>query len=911
MKYFLAGLIFLTCLSASPSENYQDAVAILDSALAEMYMQPSDIWLPWDSVTDDAHRLPLIKELFDTPLQSVDVTREWALASQSDMNGLLRQIAWELSARRDSSLFLSQSEALNQAGDKFKRSVRKHLPDQIRRIANAVALTGEQLNAAVASLDTADFNLVYQQVDSLLMMSEESGDLSIWELKEREIEGRAESKAIYSSAANIDLEPLFHPALDLYDFIAGILDSLTVPDEVRSQSFKTELGNIFIGGTGNDVYREDYAVIIDFGGDDTYLFPEITKDDAAAKPVRCLIDIDGNDRYLGSSYSLAGAVFGVSLLFDRSGNDLYSSDDFSQGSALFGLAVLEDFQGHDSYTSGLCTQGSAAFGIGILIDHQGTDFYQSNAQAQGFGFTRGFGGLIDIQGNDVYVTTSPYQDFLRYESHFVAFTQGAGLGHRPIASGGFGMLFDHHGNDVYQSDIYGQATAYWYALGAIWDHQGDDRYVAFQYAQGAGVHMAHGVLLDDSGNDHYFSHGVSQGCGHDIATGLLFDMAGDDDYTAESLSMGGGNADAISILVDKTGDDTYMARQLSSMMGYSDFRRDYGMIGVFADGGGKDQYGSLDRNDEISTKSTFGVFSDFSLFPKIETASDEPLLTPPDSLKIPLASTVDSLFIQASTAPQKFQYNVKPARELIIEQGANALEFLASKLNTESARERHALVDILKKMLDGPDSLACRKMLVDSLLSADNSSVGMAAKVTGDKRVTDAVPNLTKILSHSDWRMRAMAALYLGKIGKDSSVNTLLPLLSDSHIHVRMRAAYSVGRIQPDSISSFVPLVFSDSSQLVRNSYIQGLIRSKKDIPMSAVVRILSRTAGTEKNMLLDLLPHTAESEEAGEILREFLKYQPPELTKTVHDLLTGSRNEFWKEQAGSLLREPEQPAAD
>lgn len=129
------------------------------------------------------------------------------------------------------------------------------------------------------------------------------------------------------------------------------------------------------------------------------------------------------------------------------------------------------------------------------------------------------------------------------------------------------------------------------------------------------------------------------------------------------------------------------------------FRRNYGMIGVFADGGGEGLLWRDYRNNVTAKKSTFGIFADVELNKKVDLSKNEPALTPPDSLKEPLRSTIDSLFIQASAAPQKYQYNVEPARNLIVGMGAEALPFLAEKLATESPRERLALDVILPRFL--------------------------------------------------------------------------------------------------------------------------------------------------------------------------------------------------------------------
>lgn len=101
-------------------------------------------------------------------------------------------------------------------------------------------------------------------------------------------------------------------------------------------------------------------------------------------------------------------------------------------------------------------------------------------------------------------------------------------------------------------------------------------------------------------------------------------------------------------------------------MGFSDFRRDYGMIEIFLDLEGKDFYGSVrGKNDSLWNGSYYGVGYDGenlrpstappSVEKKIEKSNEEVLKE--------LSSDIPTLFIQASAAPQKYQYLVEPARK--------------------------------------------------------------------------------------------------------------------------------------------------------------------------------------------------------------------------------------------------------
>lgn len=66
------------------------------------------------------------------------------------------------------------------------------------------------------------------------------------------------------------------------------------------------------------------------------------------------------------------------------------------------------------------------------------------------------------------------------------------------ASGGIGLLAEHGGGDHYVSDVYGQGSAYWYAIGVLLDRGGRDFYQVYNYGQGEGATAATGGRLRGS-----------------------------------------------------------------------------------------------------------------------------------------------------------------------------------------------------------------------------------------------------------------------------------------------------------------------------------------------------------------------------------------------------------------------------
>jgi len=813
----------------------QKTYQLLDTSLIRLKMQRKDLFMNWDAVSVDKHRSLMQKRLFEKPMDMGDIVYNhaqlfsdysasnadtWFSLMLKDAGGTQYDATYlldNISATKLDGILGLGLDTISNLTTAFV--IRQYIGPLISAIQNVQKSRAELLK------DT----LLVSQADSIIMVSKEGESANVYELKAAEIQGQLVSKQFYNEAESP--KTIISNGLSLARTYEGLIQISKGMHEVYRNSLepiniKTKYGMIAIGSIGNDMYQGDYIFILDPGGDDIYI-PISGKSQALTKPIQCIIDLGGNDKYLGGDFTIASGLFGIGLLYDVQGDDLYHSQNFSQASGIFGIGYLHDYDGNDTYRAGSNTQGMGSFGIGLLIDDAGNDAYTIDAHGQAFAATQGMGILADRAGNDTYVCASPFQDFLRYDAHYESFAQGAALGYRPIASGGFALLMDLRGNDTYIADIYAQGTGYWYGFGALYDADGEDKYQAYQYAQGSGVHLAQGLLWDKQGDDIYVSHGVSQGCGHDIASGILVDEAGNDNYQAESLSLGAGNANAISIFLDLTGSDSYIAKNTSNTMGYSDFRRNYGMIGIFADGNGADIYGSQLKNNSFSLQSTFGVFLDQDI---VKPSSLSVTTLHPELINEPLSQSIDSLFIQASAAPQKFQYNVIPARNAIISKGIEAVLFLSTKFGTESPRERLALDYILPKLYETyADTI--QSILIDSIESEKYEVQTFSIAMCGKLKIKKSIEHICNHANNKDWRIRALCAQQLGEIGDTSNIiiDTLIQLLTDSHQLVRARAAYSIGILFPRTIVEIcIPLVHSSEFQLTRNSAIQGILNSKK-----------------------------------------------------------------------------------
>ena len=341
-----------------------------------------------------------------------------------------------------------------------------------------------------------------------------------------------------------------------------------------------DLGAIIVGGPGNNRYTGPAALIIDLGGDNMYALPP-------GDPVRVIIDLEGNDQYLGlADGQTGGAVFGVSLLVDHGGDDLYTGGRVSQGAAVLGVGMLIDHGGNDRFIAQELAQGAGLGGLGVLLNLGGDNEYLASKFAQGYGGALGAGLLHDQAGNDRYLSGLKHPSSYGEPGHFQSFSQGVGMGFRDSLAGGLGWLVDESGDDHYQGGHFSQGIGYYLGLGLLLDHQGNDVYRGGRYSQGAAAHLGAGVLIDLAGDDDYAGQvSASQGAAWDLALGMLIDCAGNDRHRANEFALGAAAQNAIGIFVGPEGDNRYRSgRDSFGHSGPVDFHDDgekAGNIGLF------------------------------------------------------------------------------------------------------------------------------------------------------------------------------------------------------------------------------------------------------------------------------------------------------------------------------------------
>lgn len=415
-----------------------------------------------------------------------------------------------------------------------------------------------------------------------------------------------------------------------------ILDTMVCVGERDSSGKKISImARMIVTGYRGMTYSEQAAIWIDLGGDDTYFgfcggtpytVHENVKHRFASGRVGLHIELGGNDTYIRKTVGSIGSGFvGAGALIDLSGNDRYIGGRLTQGSCFCGTGLLIDRAGNDEFTAEECAQGFAVFGSALLYDSSGDDLYTATRYAQGVGVTKGLGILVDCYGNDKYLASFKIPNNYGNEDTWEGWSQGVGLGFRSLASGGIGILCDRAGNDRYEAGNFSQACGYFFGMGILDDVSGDDVYFGNRYTQGAAAHQACSSFRDREGNDIYRGREATNQSGSwDITSTIFIDDKGNDSYVGGSLSQAGSAQNGFAIFIDFFGKDVYESGGTSNGSGGgNDYHPNYDArsLSIFLDLGslnddykktnGKRKNNSFIKTDDDKNKKTGdGIFWD-------------------------------------------------------------------------------------------------------------------------------------------------------------------------------------------------------------------------------------------------------------------------------------------------------------
>lgn len=290
-------------------------------------------------------------------------------------------------------------------------------------------------------------------------------------------------------------------------------------------------------------------------------------------------------------------------------------------------------------------------------------------------------------------------------------------------------------------------------------------------------------------------------------------------------------------------------------------------------------------NNSTTTKSTYGAFVDVSA----ETQTVRELHQTPEPL-LALSANPDSLFIQASAAPLKYQANVRPARDSLARMGKVVLPMLELYIGTPMPRERLTLEYVFPLMYkDNKGTID--SILVRTLKSIDYDVVAQSATIAEKVKSQIVIPTLVDMLRDNSWKKRRIAAQTLGQI-TTSYQPQLITVLSDTHSYVRARAAYAVGETGGQNALTVLIPSLTDRNAIVRYSAVEGLNRGAhhpfKDI--EAVWKIVPLPLFPSSSLLLTSCDTTSQNAQA--FARYYAAADPR--IKTVIDRTLHSVPNFW-----------------
>jgi HEAT repeat protein len=153
------------------------------------------------------------------------------------------------------------------------------------------------------------------------------------------------------------------------------------------------------------------------------------------------------------------------------------------------------------------------------------------------------------------------------------------------------------------------------------------------------------------------------------------------------------------------------------------------------------------------------------------------------------------LFLRASSSALQFQAMLQPSRRLLIRNHEASIPYLVTQLDTDDARERHALEDIFVR-IGSPAVDALVESLAEEITREDTSrGARLAARILG--RIGDGAGAgpLIAARDHADWKVRGSVAEALGRIADPEGAPALTELLSDENEIVRKSAAVGLARL--------------------------------------------------------------------------------------------------------------------
>ena len=267
------------------------------------------------------------------------------------------------------------------------------------------------------------------------------------------------------------------------------------------------------------------------------------------------------------------------------------------------------------------------------------------------------------------------------------------------------------------------------------------------------------------------------------------------------------------------------------------------------------------------------------------------LLFLPVLLLAGIKEDVDRLFMQASDGGVKHRDLVQPAKDSLIAMADSAAKYLAAKLDSDDARERHTLVDIYKGI-----GTAATPYLLQALETDDENQLRTACRCLGDVKDPAAIEDLFAIAAHEDYTVRAAAITAIGKTGGDDSVAIgVAGHLGDSVYVVRKSAVAALGRIAAPRSLADLAMALDDEHFGVRLTAKDALARYGEQATPTVLELLKQNRSFRFKSLGLRL---------AGELRRGATMAAVEESTTHIDPLVRGWAYWAWGRLRGAAVLE-------
>jgi len=641
--------------------------------------------------------------------------------------------------------------------------------------------------------------------------------------------------------------------------------------------YETPWGVMVIGTPKDDIYTGDIAILIEPGGNDTYLDCRIgAAYGTENNNIGFFLDMGGNDKYYcwDTNITQGAALLGVASFYDMgNGNDMYLGGHFVQGASSCGFGSFYDAGGNDNYSAKSYTQGASTFGVAAWVDGapepkpvEGSPANRENEEVdesdlqndhvEAWTMSQGLSRMMSVaichgsRGNDTYHAGGVYLHAPLFNDRYQSFSQGFAIGARDVDyAGGIAFMLDDAGNDYYLGDIYNQGVGYWFSGGFIYDRTGNDHYEMTQYGQGSGIHLAVGGIIDNEGNDSYvMNSGLGQGGSHDYAASVQMDRAGNDRYMGSTSCNGTGLTNSVGLFFDRSGDDLYGGSPENSTQGAGRWDRDTGSIGVFVDTDGKDSYSGKAHDNRLWTQMTFGAGIDFkkeAIQKAEETPKPEKEVMPPN-IDIPKVCSyegemTDAVFDELWEIAVRWEVGdnrwiVPKARERLIAFGKVVIPKIDENFNDTLGLAYRSYEVILPELYKQyPNEV--KDMLVNNLKNDDIARKRNALSLIGVIKITDLVEQILPLLDNKETRRQTISVLsQLGSKAGNEKIRTFLnPKEYENLIEQSSRALLTLG--ETDLYPQFRILL--DHEYMVVREYLIALIASNFEMFKGDITRDL------------------------------------------------------------------------